>query len=627
MQDLDKFKNEMNLSGKNVYVGHRYVPKVFGEWDNTQIYEPLSIVQYQGASYTSRQYVPVGVELTNEDYWVVTGNYNAQVEQYRQDVRNMENDVSNINDEVTTARNGEANLSDRLESDKQEVNAQLAQIELNPLDFGVTNDGVLTEDALNNLPGGFKYKFPRGTYRVRGHLDNNTHEGFKLKDNTTYEFEEGAVLTLDGNSSTIYSVIQIRSVKNFKLINPQIIGERYAHDYSSGETHERGRGIYITGDSTGVIINPRIKDCSGDGIDIIANAGSDIEIHEGVLENNRRNNLSVESVDRLRVYNTELKNANGIAPETGLDIEPYDKEHILNDVKFYNIYTHSNANNSLMITNLTQNNNIEFIGGRFEDMYFGFNLTTFENNEIVFNQPLIKGHIYNRSSSPKAKFLQPTIVITEDFKSDEAVITFHKVAWSRDEPGYMSFIGMNVLNPHEKEMDLVLFKSKEYAENRQWEHIFIDVDVCELNGGYASDVSSRLFIYNSKLGTIPGVKIPINDGATLQQLNRPTYLLPVGVTITNDLTDLLTQYNVGQFLSTSDLIEPEFTLLNTKYQRPLSVYSSKSLYPKNDDWTDRKSFTSRIAGASITMRRMELNGEKQWVATNIVGNWNQISQT
>ena len=101
MQDLDKFKNEMNLSGKNVYVGNRYVPKIFGDWDNTQIYEPLSIVQYQGNSFTSRQYVPSGIELTNEEYWAATGNYNAQVEQYRQDVRNLENDINNVNNEVS----------------------------------------------------------------------------------------------------------------------------------------------------------------------------------------------------------------------------------------------------------------------------------------------------------------------------------------------------------------------------------------------------------------------------------------------------------------------------------------------------------------------------------------------
>lgn len=127
MQDLDKFKNEMNLSGKNVYVGHRYVPKIMGEWDNSQIYEPLSIVQYQGNSFTSGQYVPVGVEITDEEYWVSTGNYNAQVEQYRQDVRNLENDVNNINDEVIAARDGEATLNDRLDKDQQEVVTELSK--------------------------------------------------------------------------------------------------------------------------------------------------------------------------------------------------------------------------------------------------------------------------------------------------------------------------------------------------------------------------------------------------------------------------------------------------------------------------------------------------------------------
>lgn len=128
MQDLEKFKNEMNLSGKNVYVGHRYVPKIFGEWDNTNVYEPLSIVQYQGASFTSRQYVPVGVELTNEEFWVSTGNYNAQIEQYRLDVRNVEdsietveenvtkntNDILSINNDITTIENGLTTIGNRI---------------------------------------------------------------------------------------------------------------------------------------------------------------------------------------------------------------------------------------------------------------------------------------------------------------------------------------------------------------------------------------------------------------------------------------------------------------------------------------------------------------------------------
>ena len=75
--------------GVTQYVGARYVP-LFAEpleWDKTKAYEPLTIVLHQGNSYTSRQYVPVGVEIDNDSFWALTGNYNAQVEQYRQEVK------------------------------------------------------------------------------------------------------------------------------------------------------------------------------------------------------------------------------------------------------------------------------------------------------------------------------------------------------------------------------------------------------------------------------------------------------------------------------------------------------------------------------------------------------------
>ena len=65
---------------RNVYVGHRYVPKVMGEWDKTESYEGLSIVTNKGTSYTSKKRVPKGIDILNEEYWVVTGNYNAQIE-------------------------------------------------------------------------------------------------------------------------------------------------------------------------------------------------------------------------------------------------------------------------------------------------------------------------------------------------------------------------------------------------------------------------------------------------------------------------------------------------------------------------------------------------------------------
>lgn len=64
------------------YVGSRYVP-VFAdplEWNSTRTYEPLTIVEHEGNSYTSAQYVPKGVDISNESFWKLTGNYNAQVD-------------------------------------------------------------------------------------------------------------------------------------------------------------------------------------------------------------------------------------------------------------------------------------------------------------------------------------------------------------------------------------------------------------------------------------------------------------------------------------------------------------------------------------------------------------------
>lgn len=78
------------------YIGARYVP-LFAtplEWDSNKTYEPLTIVYNEGNSYTSRQFVPTGILLTNEAYWARTGNYNAQIEQYRSEVAKVSGDVS-----------------------------------------------------------------------------------------------------------------------------------------------------------------------------------------------------------------------------------------------------------------------------------------------------------------------------------------------------------------------------------------------------------------------------------------------------------------------------------------------------------------------------------------------------
>lgn len=76
---------------KNTYIGARYVPKFSdtpgSEWDNSIQYEPLTIVLYQGNSYTSKTFVPTGVDITNDTYWAPTGNFNAQLAGYIKEVK------------------------------------------------------------------------------------------------------------------------------------------------------------------------------------------------------------------------------------------------------------------------------------------------------------------------------------------------------------------------------------------------------------------------------------------------------------------------------------------------------------------------------------------------------------
>lgn len=84
------------------YIGARYVP-VFAtplEWDSTQTYEPLTVVSYQGNSYTSRQSVPTGIDITNESYWAQTGNYNAQIEAYRSEVLALQSSYDTMSDDI-----------------------------------------------------------------------------------------------------------------------------------------------------------------------------------------------------------------------------------------------------------------------------------------------------------------------------------------------------------------------------------------------------------------------------------------------------------------------------------------------------------------------------------------------
>lgn len=115
------------------YIGARYVP-LFAEpieWDKTKQYEPLTIVTHEGNSYTSRQFVPTGIEITNETFWALTGNYNAQIEQYRKEVKAYDG-------RITTAQTTADNAKSLAETNENNIAANDAEL------AGTSDSGLKT---------------------------------------------------------------------------------------------------------------------------------------------------------------------------------------------------------------------------------------------------------------------------------------------------------------------------------------------------------------------------------------------------------------------------------------------------------------------------------------------------
>lgn len=96
------------------YVGARYVPKIMGEWDKNIPYEALSIVTYKGNSFTSKIPVPAKVDIGDETYWVNTGNYNVQVEEYRKETLEAKQLANNTNTDLQTFKQNQTNTNNEI---------------------------------------------------------------------------------------------------------------------------------------------------------------------------------------------------------------------------------------------------------------------------------------------------------------------------------------------------------------------------------------------------------------------------------------------------------------------------------------------------------------------------------
>lgn len=122
------------------YVGARYVPKFASplEWAANTSYEALTVVTFNNASYTSKVPVPptVGNPANNPQYWALSGNYNAQVEQYRQETENYKTEVEGY-------RQDTENYNAQVEQYRQDAEKNLKKLRtcINVRENGLDNTG------------------------------------------------------------------------------------------------------------------------------------------------------------------------------------------------------------------------------------------------------------------------------------------------------------------------------------------------------------------------------------------------------------------------------------------------------------------------------------------------------
>ena len=88
-------------------IGARYIP-IFAdpiEWNISNSYERLTIVQHKGDTYVSKKDVPANTAITNENYWILFATFNAQYETLRSRVNTIDNEITSIIGDINSINN------------------------------------------------------------------------------------------------------------------------------------------------------------------------------------------------------------------------------------------------------------------------------------------------------------------------------------------------------------------------------------------------------------------------------------------------------------------------------------------------------------------------------------------
>lgn len=184
---------------------------------------------------------------------------------------------------------------------------------------------------------------PAGNYKI------NADKSIVLRDNVNLTLSPKTTLTVIPSKNGNYQAFKIHNVKNVKISGGTIIGDKYNH---LGNTGEWGMGIEIKDSQNISVSNMSIDKMWGDAIYIGTNGKNStysINLLNIKMNDNRRQGISVISVDTLIAKDIFVSNTSGTKPASGIDIEPNDGSMLVKNIQFENIMTSGNEGAGIQI--------------------------------------------------------------------------------------------------------------------------------------------------------------------------------------------------------------------------------------------------------------------------------------
>ena len=260
----------------------------------------------------------------------------------------------------------------RLEKSFEKAHEAVAAIHVTPQMYGAIGDGVAddTEAIQKALDAGSVY-FPAGVYRVTTY----TARRLRVPSNRYLRFAKGAVLKGINANAEVSSVLYVKDANNVTIEGATIIGDI---EENTSTAEGAGHGIHVQASSNITIRDCVIKNCFTDGV--YTNSVNNVKVINTEFDKCGRLACGTVCGENVLIEGCTARNINRVAPKGGFYVEPNFENDYVRNVVIRNCMTENMGNMGYYVT-LRALNSGEDISVSFENCVdYGSKMAFFVGN-------------------------------------------------------------------------------------------------------------------------------------------------------------------------------------------------------------------------------------------------------